>query len=249
MDTFQTHTSKTPVVGILAAGGTGTRLGAEGGKQLLHIADKPVAAWSLLSLLDTAHISHIVVVCDPLRVTEYAEALLPHIDSEKPLVFVPGGATRQDSVYAGLKEAVLLGADVVVVHDGARPLLKSSELDEALDYFLNQGQLEGLIFGHQSTDTLKRVADKRIELPIVESTPDRGEYFAVQTPQIFQLQTLIAAHDEATTNCYLGTDDASLLEQSKKAVGIWKASRDNIKVTVPEDVVIAQALLSLKGQL
>lgn len=252
------HNSETRIVGIVAAGGSGTRLGVSGGKQLLEISYKPVAAWSLNALAAAERIDELIVVCDPHRVPEYVEELLPHFQSDKEISFIGGGGTRQDSVYAGLMAALEAGATVVVIHDGARPLLKSSELNEALESFLAQDELSGLIFGHESVDTLKEIetGDDRgaqaealstpSQEPLVKSSPDRSKYWAVQTPQIFYAEELKSAHDEARAAGFVGTDDASLLERMGKRVAIHPASRDNIKVTLPEDVLIADAILAHK---
>lgn len=246
MNTHADISVRPKTVGILAAGGTGSRLGFSGGKQLLKIAHKPIAAWSAEALLDSKFIDELIVVCDPLRLGEYTQELLPFIDSDKQVMFVAGGDTRQDSVFAGLTQAAQQGADFVVIHDGARPLLKASELDESLTYFYEQTDCQGLIFGHESIDTLKEVESNSEGILSIKGTIDRARYYAVQTPQIFKIDTLIAAHKNAQIEAYVGTDDASLVERSGKALQIWKSSRDNIKVTVPEDVVIAEALLLLR---
>ena len=235
--------NKLKLVGILAAGGSGTRLGLEGGKQLLEILGKPVAAWSLDSLARSASIDELIVVCDPSRVPEYTAALLPHLETEKGVSFIAGGESRQDSVFAGLLAAQELEADIVVIHDGARPLLKSAELDEAIQVFIDHQELEGLIFGHPVTDSLKRVRISDQKPVLIEQSLNRSEFYAVQTPQIFETKTLFEAHEQAQSQGILATDDAALVEALGRSVGIFEAARYNIKVTLPEDVLLVESSL------
>jgi len=145
---------------------------------------------------------------------------------------VAGGSTRADSVRAGLT-AVPLDAGVIVVHDAARPLA-TDELFAAVVDAVRSGHVDGAIPVVAVADTIKRVAHDR-----VIATVDRGDLVAVQTPQAFAADALRAAHlDQGVT-----TDDAGLLEAAGRVVGTVPGDPGNLKLTRPEDLALAEALL------
>jgi len=232
----------TKVVGIIAAGGTGSRLGISGGKQLAPIAGKPTVAWATQAICDIPDVDEIIVVCDPNRIEEFLEEVLPHISCVKPLLFVPGGDTRTQSVLNGL--GAIEGSEddksniVVLIHDGARPLATSQMMKAALQTFVMSEDADGVVVGHASSDTLKRVEHMRII-----DTPQRSDYWMVQTPQIFPLDTLLAAYEYAQERGIHATDDSSLVEAAGYTVIMHEGPRDNIKVTRPEDLAVVEAAL------
>ena len=224
------------VTGIIAAGGQGTRLGQAGGKQLLNVADKPVAAWAVDALARAQKIRDIIVVCDPNRVDEYEKLIRGAVSTRKRLKFIPGGDSRRDSVVAGLVEA--LDSDVVVIHDGARPLLDSKAVDSALEYFFKNIDVDGVVLGNQAVDTLKQVESGK-----VADTPDRRKYWHAQTPQIFARDYIFDCYVHANDEGFQGTDDASYCEYAGGTVVMAPSSRNNIKVTTPEDVDFVEHML------
>jgi len=226
------------VAGIVAAGGQGTRLGAAGGKQLLEVAGRPVAAWAIDALASAESIQSIVVVCDPERVEEYAQILGDYVRTEKPLSFVAGGSTREESVRAGL-EALGEEVDIVAVHDGARPLLDGLCAHAAAQELVHDCGLAGVVVGNPAVDTLKSVKDG-----CVTNTPDRSLYWHAQTPQIFWRKTLMSAYKKAQLEGYQGTDDASYCEYAGGKVRMFAGSRNNIKVTTSEDLEFAEVMLT-----
>jgi len=228
------------VVGIIAAGGQGTRLGAVGGKQLLMIAGKPVVAWAIDALAAAGLVQSIVVVCDPNRVEEYAQTISSNVNTEKPLHFVAGGDTREESIVAGLLFAKT--ADIVAIHDGARPLLDewcaNAAIQALVDGSEEENALDGVVLGNPAVDTLKYV-----ENDCVVDTPDRNLYWHAQTPQIFWRKQLVDAYDKAREKGYRGTDDASYCEHAGGRVRMFAGSRNNIKITTTEDVDFVELLL------
>jgi len=228
------------VTGIIAAGGQGTRLGHAGGKQLLNIAGKPVAAWAVDALAQVREIRNIIVVCDPDRVDEYEKLIRDAVTTRKRLKFIPGGDSRRDSVVAGLVEA--LDSDVVVIHDGARPLLDPKAVDSALEYFHKNTGVDGVVLGNQAIDTLKQVESGK-----VTGTPDRRKYWHAQTPQIFDRDYIFDCYVRANDEGFQGTDDASYCEYAGGTVAMAPSSRNNIKVTTPEDVDFVELMLR-KGE-
>jgi len=231
------------VIGVVAAGGTGSRLGIAGGKQLAHVAGKPIVAWATQAVSDIPSVDEMIIVCDPGRVEEFLEGVLPYITCVKPLLFIPGGDTRTQSVLNGLNAIERTpGTDpVVLIHDGARPLVSTDMMEDALQTFAAREGTDGIVVGHASFDTLKRVEGTR-----VIDTPPRSDYWMVQTPQIFSLDTLLASYDHAHEHDLQATDDSSLVEAAGYTVMMYEGPRDNIKVTRPEDLAIVEAVLSAR---
>jgi len=228
------------VTGIIAAGGSGTRLGAAGGKQLLEVAGRPIAAWSLDALAQAELIDEIIVVCDPDRVEEYAQSIGDAATTDKPLSFVAGGETRKQSVMAGL---IAAKPGIVAIHDGARPLLEAAYVDKAVQRLIDS-DVDGVVVGIPVVDTLKRVSvDSTSDCVRVSNSPDRSSYWQAQTPQIFWREQLICAYQRADALDYKGTDDASYVEQRGGKVVLAQGSRSNIKITRPEDVDLIEAVL------
>ena len=203
------------VAAILLAGGTGSRFGAETPKQFLPLAGAPVLRHAAAALLDAG--VPIQPVGDPARV---AAALAPL--AHRPVV--PGGETRQDSVRAGLAALAADAPELVLIHDGARPLIPPDTIPALLAALETA---DGAIPAVAVADTLKRVADGRIT-----ATVPREGLFRAQTPQAFRYATLVAAHVAAPPGL---TDDAAVLEAAGLAVAVVSGSEDNIKLTYPED--------------
>lgn len=223
---------------LIAAGGTGERFGRHDGKQLALVAGRPVLGHVVAAFDRAESVGEIVVVCHPLRVDEFAAAIAPFA-SNTPLIVVPGGDTRRDSVRAGLDE-LEESWPVIIVHDGARPLVTAELIDDTVEMLRAAPATDGLIVGHPSYDTLKEV-----ESDLVVGTPDRSRYWAVQTPQVFRSQALRAAHASVPENPV--TDDAALVEAMGGVVRVIEGPRDNIKVTVAEDLAVAEAILRQRG--
>ncbi len=226
---------------VLVAGGSGERFGRPGGKQLAPLAGRPVFAHAFEAAASLDRVGLLVVVCPPERVDEYADALVAAAPAVE-VRFVAGGERRQDSVAAGLEE-VPDSLDYVVVHDGARPLARPGLFAATLELLDSAPSVDGAIAGHPSVDTLKRVEDG-----LVAETPERSRYWAVQTPQAFRAAVLKRAYAEAAAVGREGTDDASLVEATGGTVGVIEGPRDNIKVTLAEDLALAEALLARRGE-
>jgi len=227
---------------VIVAGGSGERLGVPGGKQLAVVAGRPVLAHTLAAFSRCDAIDEIVVVVHPDRIGEYRTSAIDPTDSPKIRAVVGGGLTRQDSVAAGIA-AISTATRVIVVHDGARPLVTPELITDAIEALGTDPALGGVVVGHPSYDTLKWVdADGRIT-----GTPDRGVLWAAQTPQVFRAEVLRQAYATAAEGGYSGTDDASLVEHTGWPVRMIAGPRDNIKVTVPEDVLIVERVLEARG--
>lgn len=234
--------SEGAAVAIVVAGGSGERLGRAGGKQLANVAGRPVLSWTVAALDASPVIGLIVVVCHPDRVDEYASCAIEPLACSTPVRFARGGSTRQASVAAGLAE-VPVDAEVVLVQDGARPLLTPELVERTLATLAENPDAAGAVVGHPSVDTLKIADGTRIA-----ETPDRARFWAVQTPQAFRADVLREAYAAADKDGFLGTDDSSLVERLGYTVLLVEGPRDNIKVTVAEDLALAEAALTFRAR-
>lgn len=228
---------------VIVAGGTGERSGLSSGKQLATVAGSPVLAHTLRVFDRCEAVDEIVVVVHPERIEEYRREAVDPLGSTKVRAVVGGGSTRQQSVAAGLA-AVSHEADLIGVHDGARPLITAELVTTMFQTLAAKPSLAGLVVGHPSYDTLKAVDAQRRVL----GTQDRSALWAAQTPQVFRAAALRDAYQRADAEDFTGTDDASLVERLGGAVEMFPGPRDNIKVTVPEDLLVVERLLTLRGE-
>jgi len=216
------------IAALLVAAGSGSRFGAEIPKQFLTLAGQPVIRHAARALAAGATL---------LQPVGEAAAIAAALGEVAHLPPVPGGATRQESVRAGLEALVPHAPDIVLVHDAARPLIPPGTIPALL------AALEtapGAIPALPVADTLKRVAGGTIA-----ATVPREGLFRAQTPQAFRFVPLLAAHRAAgDAGDGAATDDAALLEAAGLAVAIVAGSEDNIKLTYPEDLMrLERALL------
>ena len=233
--------SEPRAVAIVCAGGSGERLGRPGGKQLAMVAGRPVLAWTIAALDAAPEVGLIVLVCPEARTDEYREAAFGSEPPATPVVFAPSGVSRQASVASGL-ESVPADAEIVVVHDGARPLVTPEMVSATIAAIDADSSAAGSVIGQPAIDTLK-IADG----DHIERTPDRSRYWAVQTPQTFRAPALRAAFAQAAEDGFLGTDDAAVVEHAGARVLLVEGPRDNIKVTVAEDIALVEATLSFRA--
>jgi 2-C-methyl-D-erythritol 4-phosphate cytidylyltransferase len=216
------------VWGVVVAGGSATRFGEA--KQFASLAGRPVARWAVTACRS---------VCDSVVLVVPADRLSVDVASQHGAdVAVAGGPTRAASVRAGL-EALGPEAEIVVVHDAARPLARP-ELFKAVVAALERGRVAGAICAVPVTDTVKRVAaaPDGVGEPAVVETLDRANLVAVQTPQAFFVEVLRRAHEGEPD----ATDDAALIEALGLTVSVVPGDPDNLKLTTPADLVRAETL-------
>ena len=226
------------VTAIVPAAGAGVRFGGVVPKQYLPLAGLPLLAWTLKALAASGQVDcTILVVAAGHEARCRAEILEPNgltVDH-----VLPGGADRQASVYAGLSR-VPADTDLVLVHDGARPLITSPIIRAAVQAAGAEG---AAVVAIPVTDTIKAAdAEGR-----VEETLPRGRLWAAQTPQVFRTAWLREAHAKALTDGFRGTDDGVLVERHGYPVRLVPGSPDNLKVTTMAD--LAQAEQILRGRL
>jgi 2-C-methyl-D-erythritol 4-phosphate cytidylyltransferase len=233
------ETSRHPsdVCAVIAAGGAGERFGDPRGKQFVDVAGLPMVCWSLVAFDRAPSVASIVLVCPEGRMAEMRDCVLSLLTLDTPVRLAPSGRTRQDSCRSGLRQAPP-DLPLVAIHDGARPLVTVDAIEHTCERVRRDASVDGAVCGQPAIDTLKLV-----EGDVVVATPDRSVYWTVQTPQVFRRTSVLAAHEQAAREGYEGTDDASLVEHAGGRVALVAAQRDNIKVTVPEDLRPVEAIL------
>lgn len=221
---------KADVAAVILAGGSGERFGHRGGKQLLTIFEKPVLTWAIQAFDRCDLIGQIVVVTPRHRMDEYFEQAIAPYNFVTPIALAPAGMLRQESAMNGI-EAVDQRFSYIAIHDGARPLVTPHIITHAVNVLKGTIDADGAVVGHSAIDTLKVV-----ENGTVVGTPDRSMFWIAQTPQVFHAEICREAHLSAMAEGYIGTDDSSLIERIGGRVLLVDSPRDNIKVTVPEDL-------------
>ena len=211
---------------VIAAAGSGERLGAGGPKAFVPLAGRPMIEWSLEAMRAAGSIARIVVAIPPDHVHELGG---------DDVVVVAGGVTRSESV-AHAMEAV--ETELVVVHDAARPLLTPELVDAVLEDLEADSDCGAVVAAAPVSDTIKQVSRGRE----VDSTLDRSALWAAQTPQAFRASVLREAL-ESTGLLRQATDDAMLVERIGGKVLLHEAPAENIKVTTQLDLRLAEMLL------
>lgn len=222
---------------IIPAAGQGKRMKAGKNKLLLELEGRPI-------LMHTLEVFEKDADCEGITLAVYQgdketlEGLAERYRISKIKKMVLGGKERQDSVYNALQS--VQNAEIVLVHDGARPFIAESVINELVQKAALRG---AAIAAAPVKDTIKRAADG-----IVEETIERSSLWQVQTPQAFRMEILMDAHKRAVLEGFTGTDDASLVERLGEEVGIIESDYDNIKITTPEDLYFAEAILAKRRQ-
>lgn len=213
---------------ILLFGGTGSRMGSSTPKQYLKLKKKIIALYSFDFFLKLPEISEIIIVCEP----EYRHLFTSDIN-KKTIKFAMPGALRQDSVFNALK-TTSEKADLICIHDGARPFLKEKEVKQALN---EADKIGAATLGSKAINTLKKVKDN-----FVEKTLKRADIYEIYTPQIIKKDILIKGFKFAHDQNIEVTDDVSLAELIKQPVKIIESEK-NIKITTPVDLKIAETYI------
>lgn len=234
---------------MIAAAGSGERLGAGGPKALVEIAGRPLAAWCLDAFAAARGVDRAVVAAPPDREDELVAAIgVPSDGGELELDIVPGGATRSQSVAAALAR---VDSDLVAVHDAARPLVTAALIDEVLAKLDSRPDAAGVIAAAALTDTVKRAREPRPARgrferggPTVARTESRDHLWAAQTPQAFRIVALREAHATDPQRLAAASDDAMLVERAGGKVLIHPSPAENLKVTTPQDLRLAELLLA-----
>ncbi|QIR39631.1 2-C-methyl-D-erythritol 4-phosphate cytidylyltransferase [Tolypothrix sp. PCC 7910] len=219
---------------LIPAAGLGRRMGSDRNKLLLTVRSQPIIAWTLKAAEAAQSISWIGIISQPTDWDDL-KAILADLKLNKPVELIPGGATRQESVYNGL-QALPEAAEQVLIHDGARCLATPDLLNACAEAIRH---CPGLIAAIPVKDTIKVVDENGI----IQSTPDRSQLWAAQTPQGFDVNLLRQCHAEGVRQGWEVTDDAALFEKCGIEVQIVEGEETNLKVTTPQDLAIAEFIL------
>ena len=221
---------------VVPAAGSGQRMGGLA-KAFLELSGEPILMRALRPFLEHPGVREVVVSL-PTADAESPPGWL--IEADQRIRVVAGGETRRDSVWAGL-QVLSDSLGVAVVHDGARPLVSRDVVDRCIHL---AGRGVGGVAGVRAVDTIKEVdGDLR-----VLATPDRSRLWHAQTPQAFPLGMIMDAYRRAFTDDFAATDDAALVERVGGPVVMVESSAENLKITRPEDLEMAELMLSHGGK-
>ena len=220
---------------LIPAAGKGTRMGSDRNKLLLSLLDQPILAWTLQAAETAPSIQWIGIIGQPYDFPEF-KIIVSTLTLTKPVEFIAGGSTRQESVYNGL-QALSTDAEYVLIHDGARCLATPGLFERCAAAF---DACNGFIAAVPVKDTIKVVTPGTA---VIEDTPDRSQLWAAQTPQGFHVPTLKDCHEKGRQQNWEVTDDAALFEKCGLPVQIVKGEETNLKVTTPVDLAIAEFIL------
>ena len=224
---------------LIPAAGSGRRMGSDRNKLLLSLRGRSILAWTLIAAKAAQSIDWIGIIGQPEDWSAFKD-IAADLGLTQQVHLIPGGTTRQESVYCGLK-ALPAGADRVLIHDGARCLATPALLDRCAAALLT---CPGLIAAIPVKDTIKVVASESLQ---IAQTLDRRRLWAAQTPQGFEVESLRRCHAEAEQQQLEVTDDAALFEHFGLPVQIVEGEDTNLKVTTPVDLAIAEYILQQRS--
>lgn len=222
------------VTAIFPAAGSSTRMKSGVNKNFLQLGGAAILLRTLKTFSRVERVSNLIVVVGANEV-QTVEKLLRGADGLKPWRVTVGGSERQFSIANGLK-LLTDDAEIILVHDAARPLITTQTINAVIDAAKIFG---GAIVAVPAKDTVKVIDVEGF----VRCTPPRSELVLVQTPQGFRRKILLDAYARAAAENFLGTDDACLVERIGARVKVVTGTYDNIKVTTPEDLDIAETFL------
>jgi 2-C-methyl-D-erythritol 4-phosphate cytidylyltransferase len=225
---------------IIAAAGRGTRMAATVPKIMVQVGQRPILAHTLRAFEVAHRVDEVILVVAESMVGFAAQEVVDAYGFQKVARIIPGGASRQESVYAGLG-ALDKSYHLVAIHDGARPLITPQLIDSTVELAAKH---HAVVVAVRPKDTIKRG-----EGDLIQATLDRKKLWQVQTPQVFRRHLILSAYQRALKRGFQGTDDASLVEAMGERVWVIQGRYDNIKITTPEDLIYMEmALRRRQGQ-
>ncbi|MEW9080476.1 2-C-methyl-D-erythritol 4-phosphate cytidylyltransferase [Terrisporobacter glycolicus] len=219
---------------VIVSAGKGSRMKADINKQFLKIRGKEVIAHTIDKFYKNKNIGEIIIVIREDE-EEFFQKNIINKYGYRNIKVALGGKERQDSVYNGLKQ-IDKKCKIVLIHDGARPFVTNEIIEKSI---ICAKEYNSAIVGVPVKDTIK-IVNKNNE---VCDTPNRSTLWSIQTPQVFDYSLIIKAHEKAKHDKYYGTDDSMLMEHLGHNVKVVEGSYNNIKITTPEDLKIAEEIL------
>ncbi|MCD1147024.1 2-C-methyl-D-erythritol 4-phosphate cytidylyltransferase [Peptoniphilus sp. KCTC 25270] len=221
------------IVVYIAAAGMGRRMNSDINKQFIPINGRPMIQLTLEKFDELPYIDEIFLIIREGE-EEMIQSILNQMELSHEIGLVVGGNERQDSIYEGIKR-VPQNTEIVLTHDGARPFVQKEEIEEIICSAIKYGAATLMT---PMKDTVK-ISEDGVWSKV---TPDRSKLFAVQTPQGFKKDILLKAYQQAFDEKYYGTDDCSLVEKAGYRIKLVQGSYHNIKITTPEDLILAEVI-------
>ena len=220
---------------IILAGGKGKRMGSAISKQFIDIKGKPIIYYTLKKFSENKKIDNIIVVLPEDEVKYFKENILKKYELRINKIVI-GGKERQDSVYNALKSLKNSSTDIVLIHDGARPFISERIINEGIKFAEIYGAAAP---GVMPKDTIKVKNEKNFSV----DTPNRANLVSIQTPQVFKFDEILDCHEKIRYNGEMVTDDTMVVEKYGYSVYLYDGEYTNIKVTTPEDLILAERLI------
>jgi len=231
------------IAAIITAAGKGTRLKSNISKQFMNIYDKPILAHSINVFQNSSKIKEIYVAVPKEYMNFCRESIIEKYSFTKVKELVCGGNTRQESVYNTLRK-IRPGCRIVSIHDGVRPLVTTSEINMLINSLVRLNKkdprLKGIIMAAPAYETVKKINEKNF----IDATISRNQVCFAQTPQTFFFDSILEAHKKAIEDNFVGTDDAGLIERLGWKVKVVLGRHENIKITTPLDLFLAELIIS-----
>ena len=215
---------------IILAGGKGKRMRSAISKQFIDIKGKPIIYYTLKKFSE-----NIIVVLPEDEVKYFKENILKKYELRINKIVI-GGKERQDSVYNALKSLKNSSTDIVLIHDGARPFISERIINEGIKFAEIYGAAAP---GVMPKDTIKVKNEKNFSV----DTPNRANLVSIQTPQVFKFDEILECHEKIRYNGEKVTDDTMVVEKYGYSVYLYDGEYTNIKVTTPEDLILAERLI------
>ena len=220
---------------IILAGGKGKRMRSAISKQFIDIKGKPIIYYTLKKFSENKKIDNIIVVLPEDEVKYFKENILKKYELRINKIVI-GGKERQDSVYNALKSLKNSSTDIVLIHDGERPFISERIINEGIKFAEIYGAAAP---GVMPKDTIKVKNEKNFSV----DTPNRANLVSIQTPQVFKFDEILECHEKIRYNGEKVTDDTMVVEKYGYSVYLYDGEYTNIKVTTPEDLILAERLI------
>jgi len=233
-------------VAIITAAGKGTRLKSNISKQFLNIYNKPILAHTLSIFEKTPKVDAIYVSVPKDYLDSCRKDIIEKYKFSKVRKLVIGGSHRQASVFNAIS-SIPENTDIVLIHDGVRPIVTPEEISTTISRLINDNkkdpEVKGVILAAPAKETIKKISGQTID-----STIPRDTVWHAQTPQTFFYKEIIEAHRKAAEEDFIGTDDASLIERMGWKVNVTRGRHENIKITTPVDLFLAELFINKNGK-
>jgi 2-C-methyl-D-erythritol 4-phosphate cytidylyltransferase len=233
-------------VAIITAAGKGTRLKGNISKQFMNIYGKPILAHTITAFQRSSKIKEIYISVPKDYIKSCQKGIIEKYSFDKVKKLVIGGGSRQESVYNALIE-IPSSTKIVSIHDGVRPLITAEEINLLINTLIRENKddscVKGVIMASSARETVKVISKNSIS-----KTISRDKIWHAQTPQVFFYDVILKAHRKARKDNFTGTDDACLVERMNWKVNIVRGRHENIKITTPVDLFLAELIMTKNGR-